>query len=293
MKEIKYMVAAIGLVVFMVTANYSSAEPTGKHTRLFLTNEIAARGMRAGAADTVELNYQYYYSDSDSILFRNNHLGLGLAEGISPATNSVGAFIEIEPVAVFRLRLQYEYIQYFGVLVAIVTLPDKDSDYSDKVLDDIDAEWATGNHFSIQPTFQIQIERFIALNMLSFEWWDIHKDDYFYEPSNDTLMKTNEYFFINTAIAGFELWKRNEDTRMILGTRYTYYRVDSADRVRKQLDGVMIWMMGERRWGMEKPLLVMAVGGFLEDRYREKELFIGAVFTFEYSLLPRQQSNRL
>jgi hypothetical protein len=289
MKVIKCKVAFFCLIVFMLTANYSSAEPAGKHTRLFLTNEMAARGApRLGAADTVELNYHYYYSGSDSILFRNNHLGLGLTDSLSPATNYVGAFIEIEPVAVFNLRLQYEYVQYFGVLVATLIFPDKDSNYSDSIQEDKEAESATGHHFSIWPTFQIQYDRFVALNMLGFEWWVMNKDDYFYEPSNDTLMKTNEYFFINTVIAGFEVWKRDENRRVILGTRYTHFRVDSTDRIRKQLDGVMIWMMGEKRRGMEKPLLVMAVGGFLEDRYREKDIFIGLVFNFEYSILPRQ-----
>lgn len=291
MKGIKYMVMVIGLVVFMVTASYSSAEPTGKHSRLFLANEISGRVTPEGVADAVELNYFYYYSDSDSIIFKNNHIGVGLADTISPATNSVGAFIEIEPIAVFTLRLQYEYIQYFGILTAILNFPDKDSDYSDDVLDAKkeadEAERATGSRFSIQPTFQIQIGRFVAIDMLSIEWWNINKDNYFYEPSNDTLMKTNEYFLMNTAITGFELWKRDENTRVILGTRYTYFRADSTNKVRKQLDGVMIWMMGEKRWGMEKPLLVMVAGGFLEDQYREEDFFLGVVFNFEHSILPR------
>ncbi|UCD85112.1 MAG: hypothetical protein JSU92_02675 [Deltaproteobacteria bacterium] len=290
--RVKSIIAAVGLIVFLTIAHYSSAETTGRHSRLLLTNQIKGRAIPEGVSDTIELNYRYYYSGSDSILFQNNHLGIGFAESISPATNSVGGFIEIEPVAVFNLRIQYEYIQYFGVLTAILTFPDKDSDYSDDILDERkengDAEWATGSHISILPTFQIKIGRFVALDMLSFEWWEIDKNNYFYEPSNDTLMKTSDYFFTNATIAGLELWSRDENTMMILGTRYTHFRVESADKIRKQLDGIMIWMMGEKRWWMEKPVLVTVAGGILEDKYREGSFFAGIVFEFEYSLLPRQ-----
>ena len=279
--------AVFCVVAIIIAANHSLAEESGKHMSLMFSNGVSARSTPAGFSDAVSLAVMDYYSGSDSILTRNNHIGVGLVDEISPATNAGGVFLEFEPIAVFNLRVQYDYVNYFGLLGAIVTFPDKNSNYSSGIMNHLDSdriETANGTHFKIQPTLQAEFKRFIMLNTTSFEWFDINKEDYFYEPTNDTLMKTKDYFFSNMTVAGYQVWGTGDYHRIILGARYTYFRVESTERERKQLDGAMIWFMGDKRWFMERPRLVLVAGGFIEDRYREKDFFTGAMFNFEYTL---------
>jgi len=278
--------------LFFVAGNVFAAETEGKQARLFLFGQTGGRINPEGFAQTFELNYQYKYSDSDSILFKNNNAGFGIADTISPATNAIGAFVEIEPIAVFKLRVQYEYLQYFGAFTALLSFTHKDSDYSDSELDhrqdEKEAVWATGTHFFIQPTFQIQIKRFIALNTASFEWFNINKDHYYYEPTLDTLLRTTDYVFLNSAVVGCELWKKDDNTRMILGVRHEYFLVQSTGRERQDVAGAFVWMIGNKIWFLEKPMLLMAVGGYPHDRYREKDAFVGGMFSSEYTLWPKR-----
>jgi len=289
MKSFRFVLTTVCLFVLVIGTSYVKAESEGKHSRILLTNLIAGRVLpREGAADTFELHYRYYYTDTDSIISKNNYFGFGLSDTLSPATNSVGAFIEVEPIAVFNLRIQYDYLQYFGQFTAMLLFPQSDSDFSDDRLDDLqgdnEAVWATGTRFSIEPTFQVMYKRFVALNTARFQWYDINKDDYFYNPSEDTLMYNEEYIFVNDAVAGIAVWKKSDDEMIILGPRHVYTWVDETNRERQELSGVLVWMMSKKRWIMEKPMLMCAAGGYLVDRYREKDVFIGAMFKFEYTL---------
>ncbi len=273
----------------ILLSGIARAENTGKYSHLYLKSSFGARYTPPGFGETVEMHYRYYYSDSDSILFQNNHVGAGLVDSISPATNEAGAFIEIEPIAVFRLRMEYLYKTFFGEFTALMPFSSKDADYSESVLEerqeDDEAVWEYGHIYKIKPTLQAQYKRFILLNNTSFEWYDIDKKGYFYEPVNDTLMKTDDYFFLNSTIVGAEVWKKSDRKRVIAGSRYSYFRVDSTHTERHQLDGVLVWMMGKKLAFMENPLLMCAVGGYLEDKYHEKDAFAGVIFEFEYSLM--------
>ena len=285
-----FYVAAI--IAAFICTDSAIAESGGKGSNVFIANTISARGLpREGASYAAELHYRYYFSDSDNILWQNSHIGFGVGDSISPATNSAGAFIEFEPLAILNVRLQYEYMHFFGEFTALLNFPDKDSDYSDDVLDDLqdddEAEWASGHHYSVKPTFQAMYKRFVLLNMASFDWYDIDKDNYFYLPTDDILVKTDDYMFTNSTIAGVIFWKRSESEMAILGSRYTYMRVDSTNRQRQELDGVLVWMMGDNKWFMDKPTLMLAAGGYLEDRYREQDAFVGGIFSFNYTLLDR------
>ncbi|GEM_PF-2111399 len=302
MRAILFKVTVLCLAIFVFGANYSPAEPEGKHSKLSLYNQIGGMTVLGlehspgqGAADTLELRYRYYFSDSDSIVFRNNHIGFGATNTLSPATNSIGAFIEFEPIAILNVRLQYDYLTYFGEFVGMLEFESPDEDYSARTLDERadndEAVWAVGHCYSVNPTFQIMLGRFVAVNRSSFMWYDIiDKDNYFYNPVSDTLMKHKEYFFSNDAIVGFIPRKESDDKLLIVGTRYAYSYVHSTDRRRQQLGMVMVWMLGKKIWFMEKPRLTVAAMGYLEDQapngeeYRKDDLFVGGLFEFEHTL---------
>lgn len=264
-----------------------SAKCEKGHKVLFY-NQFSVRAMPLlGVDDEFGLNYSYYFSDSDSILFKNNNVGLGVFDCINPATNSLGVFVEVEPIAVFKLRVQYEYVQYFGAFTAMLVFPDKNSDYSDSELEYLEEEkeavWATGQVFTVMPTFQIMVGRFVALDMMKFRWYDMNKEGYFYEPTEDTLAEMEDYFFTNEAVIGVALWKKDEKNMLLLGTRHLYFSLEESGKQRQELDGVLVWMR-DKLFFMENPTVMTAIGGYLEDQYRTKDVMIGLVFSFEYSL---------
>lgn len=280
-------IAAFCLLAIILSAGITRAGESGRRTKLLLQNGFSARSTPAGFGDNISLALMRYYSDSDSIVFRNNHIGAGISDDISPASNEIGAYLEFEPIAVFNLRVQYNYVNYFGMFSAIVLFPTRDANYSSGIMNHIDNDniiAATGTHLKIMPTLQAEFKRVIMTNMSSFEWFDINENGYFYEPTNDMLMKTKEYFFSNMTILGYQIRGSGDNDRMIIGTRYSYLRAESSSKQRQQLDGAFIWMMGDKRWFMEKPRLVFVAGGFLEDRYRERDFFVGTMFNFEYTL---------
>lgn len=270
------------------------AAEINKGAKLFLTSTTSFRGAPTlGASQGFDLNFRYYYSDSDSMLFKNNFVGGGIGDAVSPATNASYGFIEVEPIAVFNLKVQYEYLQYFGAFSAMFLFPDGNADYSDERLKDMQdndkAVWGTGTHLSVKPTFQAMYKRIVLMDTLSFDWYDLNKDHdlFFYMPDEDLLSQTKDYIFSNSAIGGVIVWKKSDEKMMILGSRHVYYRIESTGRERQELDGVLVWMMGEKVWIMEKPMLMAAVGGYLDDRYREQDIFAGGMFSFQYSLTSR------
>jgi len=270
-----------------ILAGISGAQESGKRTTLLLSNGFAARSTPAGFGDNVSVGLMRYYSDSDSMLFRNNHIAVGVADDFSPASDAIGGYLEIEPIAAFNLRVQYDYLTYFGLFNAIVLFPSKNSNYSPSVMNHIPKDkiiTADGTHFRIMPTFQAEFKRVIMVDMMSFEWFNVKKDGFFYEPNNDTLMKTTEYFFSNMTILGYQVRGSGDNDRMILGTRYSFFKVRSTSTERQQLDAAFVWMMGDKRWFMEKPRIVLVAGGFLNDRYREREFFAGTMIDFDYTL---------
>lgn len=276
-----------GILILVMLWKIPSAICEKGHKLLFYNQFSARAAPLLGVANDFGLNYRYYFSDSDSILFKNNNVGFGIFDSLSPATNSVGVFAEVEPIAIFKLRAQYEYVQYFGAFTAMLVFPDKNSDYSDSELDYLQDEdkavWATGEMFTVMPTFQIMLGRFVALDMMKFRWYDINKDGYFYEPMEDTLAGMNDYFFTNEAVMGVALWKKDEKNMLLLGTRHLYFSLEESGKQRQELDGVLVWMR-DKLFFMENPTIMTAIGGYLDDQYRTKDVMIGLVFRFEYTL---------
>ncbi|MCP4606351.1 MAG: hypothetical protein GY847_38540 [Proteobacteria bacterium] len=284
---------AIACAVAIISSSIPSfAESEGKGFNLFLSNSLSARALpRLAIRNRIDLNARYYYMNSDSLLWKNNYIGGGIGDSLSPATNTIAAFIEVEPIAIFNLRLEYGFLQYFGFFTCMLQFPDKNSDYSNEELsrksDDNEAVPALGHNFTIKPTLKLMFWRIIALNVATVEWFIMHKDDYFYLPAHDTLAKTTDNVFTNAAFLGFIIWEKSEDQRVVLGARHLYMRVTSTGIDRHALQGVAAWMIYPKLWIFEKPKLVVVGGGYLSDRYREHDGYLGGAFVAEFTLIPR------
>ena len=124
------MMRLIAALVLLSTV----VEASERH-RIHYLNFTVLRLNPQGLQNQFDLGYRYKLFDSDSILFKTSHAGAGLATMISPGLAKVGAFAEVEPVAVLKLTGKWEWVQYFGTFGHMRTLPDVDGDYSDTAIE--------------------------------------------------------------------------------------------------------------------------------------------------------------
>jgi hypothetical protein len=81
------------------------------------------------------LIYSKRLAVSFSLLFRGIFLALGLLVKLKPAFIKAGGLVDFQPIAIFNLRLGYEFINYFSTLGYLQLSPLSDADYDDDTME--------------------------------------------------------------------------------------------------------------------------------------------------------------
>ncbi len=148
--------------------------------------------------------YQRRLQESDSILFANTYGAAGASLKLNPAFLKVGPVFEFQPIAVFHLRVAYEFMQFFGTFDFVQSYPeptDPDGYADDNRADNGDAAYVTsGHHIYVEPTLQAKVGQVAIRSKFAIEWWkmDLEEGDrVWYDATLDTYVPGDGFVVTN------------------------------------------------------------------------------------------------
>jgi hypothetical protein len=235
--------------------------------RLYWASLSIIRYNPLGLETQNRLMYSKKLADSSSLLFRDTFLALGLSVKLNPAYVKAGGLVDFQPIAIFDLRLGYEFIDYFGTLGYLQSFPVSDADYDDDTLEKNKANaYATkGHHYFAEPTLQMKVGEIVARSKVGFEYWDLdlHQDDkYFYDATLDTLVPVKKV-----------VWTNDTDLlymsgQLTLGLRYSAV-FPGTDQSHMRLGPLFAWSLNTDDYtSFNKPTLLVILGWYLDHPNR-------------------------
>lgn len=223
--------------------------------------------------------------DSDSVLFENTFLSGGVGLKLNPAYVKAGPVLELQPIALFNLRVSYEFVSYFGSFGYLQSWPEPTSAYSFELserdrnqLDGLNYV-TSGHHLLIEPTVQAKASVFAVRSKTAIEYWDVtlHDDELvFYDATLHTLVPGKGWTFANDSDLLF-VGKHH----LTAGVRYSgvfpqYAANDfqSGEVSASAIDGsvhkvgpLLAWSFHTREYqpkGLSKPTLLLVGGWYLK-----------------------------
>lgn len=246
-------------------------------------NLTAARINPLGLVDVFRLSYRHRLYEHDSLVLRQNYVGLGLAGGVSPAWYRLGPILEHQPLTVLRLWASYTLVQYFGTFNLLASFPDASADFSDTAVERRADEPGTknlatsGTELTLGSDFQIKVGP-AAVRVFTRAYradMDLRDgDNTFYDQFYDVLMPNGGWVLTNDTDL---LWV--SDFGLVAGVRYSYAKPFYEERHRGGPTGpsnvlhragpILAYQLGDTTTGRSpQPTLVLLTQWHFEHRWR-------------------------
>jgi hypothetical protein len=180
----------------------AKAEPQASALRLVYSNMVAARLNPLGLQEQLSVGYRYRLFASDSPLLASSHVAALFEPRLTPTDGTLGAALEIEPLALLRLRLVYRYVNYFGSFGSMQQFSDAASDYGDsgrsRRAKAGETTAKSGSQVAIDALLQAAVGPFAIRNQLVAERYAYRLDGgaaAFYDPTYDMLVPGHGWLF--------------------------------------------------------------------------------------------------
>jgi hypothetical protein len=250
----------IGIASALALASALLAEPATQG--VFLDQNLQAGYNPIGVESGTKLFYRVPLGKRGGILWESTKVDVGIENSLSPAFDFVGAFVDIEPIAVFDLALHARFAGYYDALgYGFRDLAGYDSDYDSSALDSIDARNAAGCFLSAAPTLKFALGHVAFSDTLHVNYFNVDGGKgYFYEIfANCALAKRGVELFNDAYL----LWRL--DSKLMLGLNDSILFVPGSGYRSQTLQGVGVL----NRSLSDKLSLYAALtaGLYLEDRY--------------------------
>jgi hypothetical protein len=217
------------------------------------------------------------FQNTFEISWRWDKAALGVGHVLSPSFTRINVWAEWVPTPPIAVRAGVEPAAYFGRSGALMSYDLYDADFSKEARDLREDEQAGfGGRAYVSPSLRLKAGHFVATSTAEFEWWRSDTPGpLYYEPSRDTLLKTDgDRLWTLTTIVLFEI-EGAEGRKLALGANHRRLRVfDAPENDVQRLGGVLIWTIGERRFGVRQPTVLANAGVYLEDRFKEDGVFV-------------------
>ncbi|MEM7675795.1 MAG: hypothetical protein AAF449_07305 [Myxococcota bacterium] len=264
-------------------------------------NVSVIRANPLGLANFFYLSARRRLYDNDSILFRQNYVGGGVALGVSPAWSRVGGLVEVKPLTVWRLWARYVYVQYFGTFNLLASFPGPEADFSDSAIADrsnvpgTENQSAGGTELTLGSDFQIKAGPIALRNFTRAYRADMNLrdgDTAFYDQIYDMLMPDAGWVVTNETDLLFV-----SRFNLIIGARYTYAKPfydqdDGPSNVIHRVGPLIAYQFDGTLGGrIETPTLLLLTQWHIEHRWRTGEdvsqavPYVGLGFVFRGNLL--------
>jgi hypothetical protein len=263
---VKKLVLALALLG-MVAAGLS-AEKAEKG--FYLDQSIQASYNPLGFQFLTQVYYRIPLVDKEGVLWESTKIDLGLQNNLSPAYDMIGAYIDIEPIAIFDLALTAQVIGFYDALsFGFYSLAGYGAGFDDTALSVLTPRNTLGYTLSATPTFKIAFGPIALADSFGLTYF--YADDgsgFFYERVNNTVLAKSDYELTNNAyllatIVPGVLVGLNDFLLVVPNSGYISHRIVA---------------MGVYTTTFTPKLsfnAVLQLGTFLQDAYYQYSLYVG------------------
>jgi hypothetical protein len=143
------------------------------HEGFVLRSTTAARVNPLGLSSFFRIGYQHrLLGDQENILLQSTYVGLNAVTTITAAYARVGARLDIQPLAILRILVGYEFIGLFGTFDALQSFRDISEDFSDARQSERTraglAHATTGGIFTVSPILQARLGPITVVSTTEF-----------------------------------------------------------------------------------------------------------------------------
>ena len=225
--------------------------------------------------------YRHIYGRDQNPLWNGLYVQTGAAIGTSTFTNSASLHVEVQPIALLRIRLQAETWRWLGKPSSIGTgmpFPSADSPADPETLASRADETITthGSRGLLVTTLRGKAGSLAMLNITRMSAWHLPDGDgYLYDSESDNLIARGR-LDMNLRNRLCMLWvapRRRGAHRLMLGPVHEFYQSMEAAIARQRLGAMMVYTPVQRWRALWEPTLLLDLGVNLEDRYRQGAMY--------------------
>lgn len=258
----------IVLVLLAVVAAGLSAEKAQKG--FFLDQSIQASYNPLGLQFVTQAYYRFPLVNKDGVLWESTRIDVGLQNNLSPAYDMIGAYVDIEPIAIFDLALTAQGIGYYDALsFGFYSVSGYGAGFDDPSLSPLTPKNTLGYTLAATPTFKIAFGPIAIADSFSFTYFSVDDGSgFFYERINNCILAKNDYELTNNAyllatIVPDVLVGLNDFVLVVPNSGYLSHRI------------VAMGIYSSRFTQRLSFNAVLQVGTFLADAYYKYSLYVG------------------
>ncbi|MFV8755710.1 hypothetical protein ACNOYE_34600 [Nannocystaceae bacterium ST9] len=193
------------------------------------TSLLAPRINPLGLEERLWIGYQYRLYDKTGDIWKGSNIGIFLRPILSPAIGLIGPTLQIQPLAVLRLRATWSFVGWLGTFDYMQSYQSPWDDFSDTRLDEQTAKgenYATfGHQTELELLFQVRFKQIVLRNTLTADY-NVMKlrgnDDVYYDIRIDALVPNNGWAIFNdTDLLWAQDFKGPRKSTLLVGTRAT------------------------------------------------------------------------
>jgi len=277
--------------------------PTPKE-QLFYQNLVALRLNPLGLQNQFDLDWRHrLYDPGDSVVMSQNYWSIGVSPLLTPALMRLGVAAKFQPLAILKLEVKWEYLNYFGNFDLLQSYKTANAEFSDT---DIAAGGDAGNNYptdgwqlTLDGEVRAKVGPVIVRNRFKAGYVEValrNNDKVFYDPFFDLLLPGKGWFFTNDLDLLFQLSKH-----LIVGVRYAFMDVqypddaflpgestDTSSAPTQRLGPLVAYTFNDEPGAsFNKPTILLLVNWHLQHRWRTgqdvSQAFPSIVLGFAFS----------
>jgi hypothetical protein len=160
-----------------------------------------------GAQLGTKLFYRIPLVKKEGILWESTKVDVGIMNDLSPAYDFPGAFIDIEPIAVFDLELKALFTGYYSALgFGFHEIAGYGSDFSQSAQAALPSKSTTGYFLTAAPTLKFALGHFAFSDTLHIDYFNVDGGSgYFYEAIANCPLAKSDFELNNDAYALYKV----------------------------------------------------------------------------------------
>lgn len=259
--------------------------PPTPETQLFYSDLTVVRYNPLGLQNQFELDWRHrLYDPGDSLVMAQNFWSIGVAPVLTPGLMRLGVNAKLQPLAILKLEVKWEYLSYFGNFDLVQSYPSANADFSDSAIadgGDAGANYATdGWQLTLDAEARARVGPVIVRNRFKAGYLEValrDGDEVFYEQYFDLLLPKQGWFFTNDLDVLVQVSKQ-----LIIGARWAFMDVAYPDSAflpgeARESDSAPTNRLGpiiaytffdEPGAAFNKPTILLLANWYLQHRFR-------------------------
>jgi hypothetical protein len=261
----------LGILVFVLVALSLAAEGGDIKTKdgWFFSQSVAGQVNPPGLSIDSRVFYVWpLYREKRGILWDTSRVEAGLYNSLTPAFDTLSAFVRVEPVAFFDLSASAGLRGYYDAFgYGFTPRGDYDSSWASRDRKDAERDAAAGFRYSAAATLKGALGPLVFASATTYTVYDMFhapgNASYYYDPSADTNLKNFDGFLTNDSLVLYTITEG--DLLLRAGFLHTFLYVPFSDYVSRRLC-LLCRIEGDLSPSLRLFAAVLG-GAFLQDRY--------------------------